>query len=112
MRSTEGGNSRMIACAASRVTRRLLGAKMKPRASAPASTEARASAREVVPQNLIQVCMRVKCESGPRLLDSATPARGRRRGLGIPTGFLQQLLQLFARIFRAHERFADQKCLI
>jgi hypothetical protein len=36
---------------------RLLGAKMNPNAFAPASTEAIASSREVVPQNLIQVFM-------------------------------------------------------
>src|SRR5258707_4326691 len=55
MRSTFGGNSRMISCACWTDTRRALAAKMKPKASAPACTEASASAIEVVPQILIHV---------------------------------------------------------
>src|SRR5712671_6104901 len=55
IRSTSRGNWLIIRCASSVETRRLLGAKIKPKASAPASIELSASSREVVPQILIQV---------------------------------------------------------
>src|ERR1051326_6913368 len=50
-----GGSSLIIFCAFSGRILRLLGAKIKPSASAPASIELSASSREVVPQILIQV---------------------------------------------------------
>src|SRR5205823_2403941 len=55
MRSTPGGSCAAISLACSAETRRLLGAKTNPRASAPASMEARASSMHVVAQNLIQI---------------------------------------------------------
>src|SRR6478736_2460173 len=56
------GSSLIIFCAFSGSILRLLGAKINPRASAPASIELSASSREVVPQILIQVCIQVFLE--------------------------------------------------
>src|SRR5438270_13747706 len=56
------GNSLIIFCAFSGRILRLLSAKIKPRASAPASIELSASSREVVPQIFIQVCMQLFLE--------------------------------------------------
>src|SRR6476646_5502426 len=57
--SMSGGSSLIIFCAFSGRILRLLGAKIKPNASAPASVELSASSREVVPQILIQVRMQL-----------------------------------------------------
>jgi len=52
--STVAGNCGTIAATAAAVTRRGLGAKTNPSASAPASTASSASSIEVLPQILIQ----------------------------------------------------------
>src|ERR1051326_3702452 len=114
MRSTSRCNRLMIVCACPGVILRLLGAKIKPSASAPASMELSASSREVVPQILIQVRMqfifRESCFGF--LLDCATPMRRSRGGWRIPSRILQELLQFLPGVLSAHQRFANQEGLI
>src|SRR5262245_60289057 len=82
IRSISGGRARMIDCACSGEMRRLLGAKMKPNASAPASLALSASSRHVVPQILIQVGIQFFSWESLLgfLLDGATPMRRSRGG--------------------------------
>src|SRR5882757_4434656 len=46
------------------------------------------------------------------LLDCATPMWRSRGGWRIPSCFLQELLQFLSWVFGAHERFANQECLV
>src|SRR5216684_5362688 len=115
------GSPAMIARACSAVTRRLLGAKTKPTASAPASMAAIPSSTEVVAQILIQIRMfgcsgfHFKSEAAAtikRSVDFAAPGRRRTGRLGIKTRFFQQRPQFFAGIFGAHQGLSDQEGLI
>src|SRR2546423_251735 len=112
MRSMRAGNCAMMACACSTVTRRLLGAKTNPRASAPASMEARASSIEVVAQNLIQVFINFGGILDCKLVDCPTPISRSCGQWRIETCFFQKLAEFLSGIVSAHQRLTNQKDLI